>query len=234
MTPAVEHYERLLAEHYTWMLGGDIEAAVSGQAALLRAAGLPAGTAEGGADLAVDLGCGPGPQSLAPARLGCTPVIAVDTSDRLLDELTTHAVDAGPAGAIRPVRRDIRQALPEVVDAATATVGVGNTLPPPPRQGGGLPTPTTTPCRSTTCCACGARTVAGNRAPAATPSCGSARPGRRTTPGVRDEDPEVADADAQGVHGGQDRGAVLGHAPHQGPGGCGAGDSCVAVRCRPG
>ncbi|MGW7522575.1 class I SAM-dependent methyltransferase [Streptomyces sp. NPDC054783] len=131
MTTACEHYERLLAEHYTWMLGGDIEAAASGQAALLREAGLPADTAEAGGDIAVDLGCGPGPQTLALARLGYAPVIAVDTSALLLDELTKYAAGAGLAGAIRPVHRDIRQALPQVLDAATAAVVVcmGDTLP---------------------------------------------------------------------------------------------------------
>ncbi|WP_225839567.1 class I SAM-dependent methyltransferase [Streptomyces sp. NK08204] len=131
MTTAAEHYERLLAEHYTWMLGGDIEAAASGQAALLADAGLPVGTGEGGGDIAVDLGCGPGPQTLALARHGYARVIAVDTSTRLLDELTAHAADAGLAGTIRPVHGDIRQALPQVLDAAKAAVIVcmGDTLP---------------------------------------------------------------------------------------------------------
>ncbi|MGJ5755865.1 hypothetical protein [Streptomyces puniciscabiei] len=72
-------------------------AAASPQAALLREAGLPAGTAEGGKDLAVDLGCGPGPQSLALARLGYAPVFPVDTGARPPDELTTHAAEAGLA-----------------------------------------------------------------------------------------------------------------------------------------
>lgn len=35
MTTAIGHYARLLAEHYTWMLGGDIAAVAEGQARLL-------------------------------------------------------------------------------------------------------------------------------------------------------------------------------------------------------
>jgi hypothetical protein len=32
---AVGHYDRLLAEHYTWMLGGDVHEVADRQAALL-------------------------------------------------------------------------------------------------------------------------------------------------------------------------------------------------------
>ncbi|TQE27002.1 class I SAM-dependent methyltransferase, partial [Streptomyces ipomoeae] len=33
MTTVAEHYDRFLAEHYTWMLGGDPAALVAGQRA---------------------------------------------------------------------------------------------------------------------------------------------------------------------------------------------------------
>ncbi|NUS17105.1 MAG: class I SAM-dependent methyltransferase [Streptomyces sp.] len=130
MTTATDHYERLLAEHYTWMLGGDIEAAAAAQAELLRAAGLPPGSPSGG-DVAVDLGCGPGPQSLALVRLGYGPVVAVDTSERLLGELAAHAEAAGVADAVRPVRGDMRDVLPGAVapGSAAAVVCMGDTLP---------------------------------------------------------------------------------------------------------
>jgi SAM-dependent methyltransferase len=168
MTTAAEHYERLLAEHYTWMLGDDIEAAAAAQAVLLREAGLepgttaatapraaasavllreaglepgtaagsttagapPGGTASRAA-IAVDLGCGPGPQTLALARLGYAPVVAVDTSARLLAELSAHAARAGLADAVRPVHGDMRHALAQSVAPGTADVVVcmGDTLP---------------------------------------------------------------------------------------------------------
>jgi predicted RNA methylase len=67
MTAAADHYDRLLAAHYTWMLGGDITALATDQAHLLSDLGVRAGLR--GA-LAVDLGCGPGTQSLALAELG--------------------------------------------------------------------------------------------------------------------------------------------------------------------
>lgn len=57
MTAAADHDEHLLAEHYTWMHGGDIEAASAAPADLLRGGGLRARPAEPA--LAFDLGCGP-------------------------------------------------------------------------------------------------------------------------------------------------------------------------------
>ncbi|WP_274917560.1 class I SAM-dependent methyltransferase [Streptomyces sp. WZ-12] len=131
MTAAVEHYARLLAEHYTWMLGGDLDAAAAGQRTLLRDLGVRAGT-DPNATLAIDLGCGPGTQPLALAGLGFAPVVAVDTSEPLLAELTAaHARAGGAPNAIRPLCRDIRGALPEAAAPASvaAIVCMGDTLP---------------------------------------------------------------------------------------------------------
>lgn len=122
MTQAADHYDRLLARNYTWMLGGDLAALAAGQAELLRDAGVTA-PATGG--LAVDLGCGPGNQSLALAGLGFARVLAVDTSAVLLDELA-----AAGEPAIRPVRADLRTVLPQVTAPGEADVIVcmGDTL----------------------------------------------------------------------------------------------------------
>ncbi|MER7792717.1 class I SAM-dependent methyltransferase [Streptomyces sp. NPDC097640] len=128
MTTAAEHYDDLLAEHYTWMLGGDIETAAAAQAELLRELGLFAHPDEEAA--AVDLGCGPGPQTLALARLGFASVTAVDTSAALLDELLEHARRSGTAQAVRPVHGDIREALPRLAPGSVAAVVcMGDTLP---------------------------------------------------------------------------------------------------------
>jgi SAM-dependent methyltransferase len=108
MSMAAEHYDRLLAAHYTWMLGGDIAAASEKQARLLRDLGVSPG-ADGA--LAVDLGCGPGPQSLALADLGFSPVLAIDSSAALLAELSGLAGRAGHSSAIQPLCADIRGAL---------------------------------------------------------------------------------------------------------------------------
>ncbi|MGV9563837.1 class I SAM-dependent methyltransferase [Streptomyces sp. NPDC003480] len=129
MTPAagraVDHYDRLLAEHYTWMLGGDVHEVADRQAALLAELGLT-GTVDGGP--AIDLGCGSGAQTLALVRLGFSSVIAVDSSRRLLDELATYAQDTA---VVRPVHADIRTVLPEAAEPGTvaAVVCMGDTLP---------------------------------------------------------------------------------------------------------
>ncbi|MDX3231536.1 class I SAM-dependent methyltransferase [Streptomyces sp. ME19-01-6] len=126
-TSAERHYEQLLAAHYTWMTGGDVAASAEDEAKLLR--GLGVAPASPGPSPAVDLGCGPGAQALALAALGFSPVIAVDTSQALLDELTA-AAKRFPDAAIRPVRADLRTALPELTAPGETDVIVcmGDTL----------------------------------------------------------------------------------------------------------
>ncbi len=75
------HYERLLGERYTWMMGGPTLCHNSAKA-LLDAAGLVAG--DGSAVL--DLGAGGGYHARSLAERGFN-VIAVDTSAVLLREL---------------------------------------------------------------------------------------------------------------------------------------------------
>ena len=86
MSNVAKHYEQLLAEHYVWMFGVSFEQKVAEQKALLAqvVATLPAARRSG---TAVDLGSGPGFQSIALAELGYSPVIAVDSSRELLGEL---------------------------------------------------------------------------------------------------------------------------------------------------
>jgi SAM-dependent methyltransferase len=86
MSNVAKHYEQLLAEHYVWMFGVPFEQKVAEQKALLDqvASTLPVARRSGAA---VDLGSGPGFQSIALAELGYSPVIAVDSSRELLREL---------------------------------------------------------------------------------------------------------------------------------------------------
>lgn len=105
------HYENVLARHYTWMLGDDLERTAAQDRQLLEDLGVaPPSHAKA---VAVDLGCGPGPQTLALADAGFGAVIGVDTSQQLLDELFEHA---RTRPAIRPLHLDLVEALPALAD----------------------------------------------------------------------------------------------------------------------
>jgi SAM-dependent methyltransferase len=124
MSTVNEHYERLLSKHYTWMFGASFDERVQEQQAFLSRALEPLSNKPDVA-LAVDLGCGPGFQTMALAQLGFSPVIAIDTSSELLDELRSH----GNNLPIQIEKADLR-GLPAIVPAGQATVIVcmGDTL----------------------------------------------------------------------------------------------------------
>jgi SAM-dependent methyltransferase len=92
MSTVNEHYEQLLAKHYTWMFGVSFDERVEEQKSVLSRLLEPLHEMEG---LAVDLGCGPGFQTKALAQLGFSPVIAIDTSAELLEELRSHVQGLG-------------------------------------------------------------------------------------------------------------------------------------------
>lgn len=132
---AADHYDGFLAEHYTWMLGGDLGALAAAQHAQLSDWGVvPAVPGPATGSLAVDLGCGPGHTSMALAGSGFDLVLAVDLSQSLLDELSAHAADVP---AVRPVRSDLRTALRDLVrpGSAHAVVCLGDTLTHLPTRG---------------------------------------------------------------------------------------------------
>lgn len=124
MSTVNEHYERLLSQHYTWMFGVSFEDRVSEQKSFLSRTLAPLDYTPQAA-LAVDLGCGPGFQTIALAQLGFSPVIAIDTSAELLDELRSH-IGNHP---VRTEKADLRD-LPVIVQTGHATVIVcmGDTL----------------------------------------------------------------------------------------------------------
>jgi SAM-dependent methyltransferase len=119
MTTVREHYDALLAEHYSRMFG-DFEVKAAEQGALLERLGV---TAASPGALAVDLGCGSGFQSIALARLGYR-VLAVDFSRRLLDELTARTRGL----AVEAVAGDIRDVARLAPQGITLAVCMGDTL----------------------------------------------------------------------------------------------------------
>lgn len=100
-----QHYDQLLARQYTWVFG-DVQSRVEENKMFFHSLGLGN---EAGA-LAVDLGCGPGYHSLALSKLGYE-VIAVDTSQALLNELISHNEDK----SIKTAHADIRK-IRDIVD----------------------------------------------------------------------------------------------------------------------
>jgi trans-aconitate methyltransferase len=116
MSTVSEHYDLLLSQHYTWMFGASFEERVKDQKSFLSRMldSLHSPLHRG---LGVDLGCGPGFQTIALAELGFSPVIAIDTSAELLDELQSH-VGSLPVRTEKAGLRD----LPGIVQTEQATV----------------------------------------------------------------------------------------------------------------
>lgn len=118
MATVADHYRTHLAPVYVWMAGG-FDAAVSRGESEIEAIlpNLPRGIT------AVDLGAGFGMHAIPLARRGC-PVIAVDTSSLLLDELRRHA-EALP---IRAVEDDLLSFQRHLGSKADLILCMGDTL----------------------------------------------------------------------------------------------------------
>lgn len=117
-----DHYERLLARHYTWMFGKSFDDKVAEQISILEDALGEHSLFNG---LAVDLGSGPGYQSIALVQLGFSAVIAIDTSAALLHELRTHASSL----SIETVEDDILHLDRHIpVNSAQLIVCMGDTI----------------------------------------------------------------------------------------------------------
>ena len=122
MNDSATHYRVLLAKHYSWMLGKAFEDAVTEQRREFAELGIGAGHH----GLAVDLGCGPGHQAAALADLGFSRVLAIDTSQILLEELIKHRGER----PIEPIRDDILRLAQYAPNASVdVVVCMGDTLP---------------------------------------------------------------------------------------------------------
>jgi SAM-dependent methyltransferase len=107
-----------LAPVYSWILG-NFESAYHANVEMLGGLGL---SPEHG-ELAVDLGCGPGCQSLPLAELGYR-VVAIDFCQELLDELTERSGDL----AIKAVCADLGEFQKYIDEPPGLIVCMGDTL----------------------------------------------------------------------------------------------------------
>ncbi|MCG6157952.1 class I SAM-dependent methyltransferase [Rubinisphaera margarita] len=113
-----DHYESLLAENYSWMLG-DFDERVNQASELFDSLNLPTqGTA-------LDLGCGSGIQTIALARRGLS-VTAVDVSSTLLEEVRERSGDLPVETVQADLLRHAGQS--EAADRFDVIVCMGDTL----------------------------------------------------------------------------------------------------------
>ncbi len=113
-----KHYDEFLAPVYSWILG-DFENAYQANVELFARLEL---TPERG-DIAVDLGCGPGCQSLPIAESGFN-VVALDFCQELLDELIGRSGDL----PISTVCDDLTEFAKHIDEAPALIVCMGDTL----------------------------------------------------------------------------------------------------------
>ena len=119
MGTVTDHYEALLAEHYSWMFGVAPQVKAAEQLELLARLNIAPGA------LAIDLGAGSGFQSMALADLGFESILALDTSSRLLQELRTNC----GSRSVVPIQDDMLNLAQHVgPGTADAVVCMGDTL----------------------------------------------------------------------------------------------------------
>jgi len=119
MGTVTDHYETLLAEHYSWMFGVAPPVKAAEQLELLTRLNITPGA------LAVDLGAGSGFQSMALADMGFVRVLALDTSARLLRELRSNCGKR----SVAPIQDDMLNIVQHVgPGTADTVVCMGDTL----------------------------------------------------------------------------------------------------------
>jgi SAM-dependent methyltransferase len=118
MAEMKEHYESLLADHYSWLFGG-LDAKWKESETFFSANGIR----PGGNTRAIDLGCGSGFQSVPLARIGFE-VTGIDLSDKLLAELNGNKGDL----AITAINDDLNNFPDHRPDMAELIVCMGDTL----------------------------------------------------------------------------------------------------------
>jgi len=118
MAEMKDHYESLLADHYSWLFGG-IDAKWKENEAFFSSNGIMPGTNR----RAIDLGCGSGFQSVPLARMGFE-VTGIDLSPTLLAELLANKGDL----AIIAINDDLNNFHLLCPDKVELIVCMGDTL----------------------------------------------------------------------------------------------------------
>ena len=118
MEPVKKHYDDFLAEVYSWIIG-DFENACQKNRTLFESLGLRGRPGS----IAVDLGSGPGCQSIPLAEAGFD-VLAIDFCQELLDELAEH----GGSLPIRGLCADFTGFRRHLAGPADLIVCMGDTL----------------------------------------------------------------------------------------------------------
>ncbi len=118
MATSAEHYEKHLARYYSWLFG-DFNDMVKANRHFFIAQRLIPGKSR----IAIDLGCGPGFQSIALAQLGFN-VLAFDLSQTLLEELKNNSVRLH----ITPIKDDILNFASHCPESVELCVCMGDTL----------------------------------------------------------------------------------------------------------
>ena len=118
MVTVKEHYENHLAKYYSWMSGGFTKKLEENRKFFKDHNLWPRGSG-----VAVDLGAGPGFQSIPLAELGYH-VVAIDLSHHLLTELKEHAKDL----SIEIINDDLLNFSKHSPDRVELVVCMGDTL----------------------------------------------------------------------------------------------------------
>lgn len=113
-----DHYETLLADHYTWLFGGfEVKCAENKQFFISHDIKPKA------IGRAIDLGCGSGFQSIPLAQIGFT-VISIDLSSKLLAELVRNQGDL----PISTINDDLNHFHRHCLEQVELVVCMGDTL----------------------------------------------------------------------------------------------------------
>lgn len=118
MATVTEHYEKHLARYYSWLFG-DLNQTIETNRLFFIDQGLIPGKSK----IAIDLGCGPGFQSIPPAQLGYN-VFAFDLSQTLLDELINNSGNLN----ITPIKDDVLNFVHYYPGSIELSVCMGDTL----------------------------------------------------------------------------------------------------------